>query len=123
MLRIMLENAFTDEITSSPEWQRLNRLCNKYGYSLDDYARVEVAADGKETLEDIKVYTDDEELPVIDSNINGKKVTFSVWHKGGIDDKTPDEYVDYVKKLDGVVKLLDELSRFDFTKLYKYIEK
>lgn len=123
MLRIMVENAFTDEITSSPEWQRLNSVCREYGYSLDDYARVEVSADGKETLEDIRVYTDDEELPVIDSDINGKKVTFSVWHKGGIDDKTPDEYAEYVKKLDGVVKLLEELNSFDFTKLYKYIEK
>ena len=106
-----------------PNWQKLNRLCKDSGYKLDEYARVVISANGKETLEDIKIWTDDEDLPIIDSDIKGNKVTFSIWHKGGIDDKTIDEYEDYVEKLKGVVKLLNTLKTFDFTKLYHDVEE
>ena len=127
--RINESNSFTDDITSNPTWQMVNRIAKKYGYRFDPYARVEVHENGNRYLEDIGFNTDDEELPSIDIDTGNAlhylkefDVEFNV--REPITSLDYDGYLDYLDKLSKVTDMIDELSDVDFSTLYEdYIDE
>lgn len=127
--RINESNSFTDDITSNPTWQMVNRIAKKYGYRFDPYARVEVYENGDRYLEDIGFNTDDEELPSIDIDTGNAlhylkefDVEFNV--REPITSLDYDGYLDYLNKLSKVTDMIDELSDVDFNTLYEdYIDE
>lgn len=127
--RINESNSFTDDITSNPTWQMLNRIANFYGYRFDPYARVEVYENGDRFLEDISFNTDDEELPSIDIDTGNAlhylkefEVEFNV--REPITSLDYGSYLDYLNKLSKVTDMIDKLSDVDFNTLYEdYIDE
>ena len=118
MIRIITEDSFESLIMSSPTWQQVNRICNEYGYKLDPYARVEVYRSGKRSLEnvDITPKTLDETLPeIVVTGDNEISVTLS---ETPIYESSVLEYTAYVKVLQDVEKMLEDLKNIDFYTLY-----
>ena len=97
MIRIITENSFESLIMSNPTWQQVNRICKEYGYTLDPYARVEVYRSGKRSLEN-EISVTLNETPIYESSVL--------------------EYTAYVKVLQDVEKMLEDLKNIDFYTLY-----
>lgn len=118
MIRIITEDSFESLIMSSPTWQQVNRICNEYGYKLDPYARVEVYRSGKRSLEnvDITPKTSDETLPEI--VVTGDNEISVTLNETPIYESSVLEYTAYVKVLQDVEKMLEDLKNIDFYTLY-----
>lgn len=118
MIRIITEDSFESLIMSNPTWQQVNRICNEYGYKLDPYARVEVYRSGKRSLEnvDITPKTLDETLPEI--VVTGDNEISVTLNETPIYESSILEYTAYVKVLQDVEKMLEDLKNIDFYTLY-----
>lgn len=118
MIRIITEDSFESLIMSSPTWQQVNRICNEYGYTLDPYARVEVYRNGRRSLEnvDITPKTPDETLPEI--VVTGDNEISVTLNETPIYESSVLEYTAYVKVLQDVEKMLEDLKNIDFYTLY-----
>lgn len=118
MIRIITEDSFESLIMSSPTWQQVNRICNEYGYKLDPYARVEVYRSGKRSLEnvDITPETLNETLPEI--VVTGDNEISVTLNETPIYESSVLEYTAYVKVLQDVEKMLEDLKNIDFYTLY-----
>lgn len=118
MIRIITEDSFESLIMSNPTWQQVNRICNEYGYKLDPYARVEVYRSGKRSLEnvDITPKTLDETLPEI--VVTGDNEISVTLNETPIYESSVLEYTAYVKVLQDVEKMLEDLKNIDFYTLY-----
>lgn len=118
MIRIITEDSFESLIMSNPTWQQVNRICNEYGYKLDPYARVEVYRSGKRSLEnvDITPKTPDETLPEI--VVTGDNEISVTLNETPIYESSVLEYTAYVKVLQDVEKMLEDLKNIDFYTLY-----
>ena len=94
------------------------RICNEYGYKLDPYARVEVYRSGKRSLEnvDITPKTPDETLPEI--VVTGDNEISVTLNETPIYESSVLEYTAYVKVLQDVEKMLEDLKNIDFYTLY-----
>jgi hypothetical protein len=116
---IIKEDAFTDEVTSNPTWQMINRICNKYGYKLDEYARVEVYKNGNKKLEDINITPTNPDIqPDIELDVNNLK--WEITPKDVTFGMNIDEYETYVERLNDVIELFKELKNVDWYDLYQY---
>jgi hypothetical protein len=118
MIRIITEDSFESLIMSNPTWQQVNRICNEYGYKLDPYARVEVYRSGKRSLEnvDITPKTLDETLPEI--VVTGDNEISVTLNETPIYESSILEYTAYVKVLQDVEKMLEDLKGIDFYTLH-----
>ena len=118
MIRIITEDSFESLIMSNPTWQQVNRICNEYGYKLDPYARVEVYRSGNRSLEnvDITPKTLDETLPEI--VVTGDNEISVTLNETPIYESSVLEYTAYVKVLQDVEKMLEDLKNIDFYTLY-----
>lgn len=118
MIRIITEDSFESLIMSNPTWQQVNRICKEYGYTLDPYARVEVYRSGKRSLENVDITSEtlDETLPeIIVTGDNEISVTLN---ETPIYESSVLEYTAYVKVLQDVEKMLEDLKNIDFYTLY-----
>lgn len=118
------DNVFTREVTSSPTWQMINRLCNNYGYQFDPYARVEIDKNGKKSLESIAIKSTNDNFPIIECEERNGKVEFTIQPKGTDFELTLDEYENYTEMINGTLNLINELIDIDFYELYEdYIDE
>ena len=123
MIKLLNEDAFTDAVTANPTWQMINRICKDYGYNFDPYARVDVDKNGKQTLEDIRIWPDDRKnMPSVEINIKTTPFTYNITTPNGSWDGNLNDYKEFLESWGSLVTLLEELNEIDFYTLYQNIQ-